>query len=466
MEPDKKEPGIAIAELPEIDTGKKGMRKRLVAGIAIALIVAISAASYFVFWKPQPHSPQLAPDELAQLKYDSEKHKQDQQKAGQIHDEAFLLRKEDNNQAELNNLLKDLNMDKKSVPGSLAPVQERQARAEEEAISHILRNSNAQRVPPELYRKPPALPAPPERRTAPVVAQPAAADSINLSASQMFVYSRSYGGAKYVEGQHKNADAPVKMSTASIPAIDTLAKTAVTPISAIDMPARIASFKKQDQPNEQSAGERAQLVYNDNPPVTLYEGEMLDAVLVNRLITDTEPSPVITQLARDVFDSSTRYVVLPAGTHILGTSQAVSYKGAHRLFITFNRILLPNGVSLDLPASRKTLQALDQTGALGIVSKVDRHWFMQFGTALLFGVLDGISAAAQRGQDTDSTRSIILSSTSENFDRVLEKIMSQYSSIVPTIRVDQGKTLKICLSDDIVISPYAKVTDRNYYAKH
>ena len=42
--------------------------------------------------------------------------------------------------------------------------------------------------------------------------------------------------------------------------------------------------------------------------------------------------------------------------------------------------------------------------------------------------------------------------------------MSQYSTFVPTIRVDQGKTMKIYLSDDVLISPYAKISDRSYYA--
>ena len=163
---------------------------------------------------------------------------------------------------------------------------------------------------------------------------------------------------------------------------------------------------------------------------------------------------------------SARYVVLPASSRIVGTSQVVNYKGAHRLFISFQRIILPNGPSIDLPSSRKALKALDETGALGVVSKVDRHWFLQFGTAIFFGVLDGLSGAAQRSQDVVSTRSVILGRTSENYERILENIMSQYSSIVPTIRVDQGKTMKIYLSDDILISPYAKISDRSYYANH
>ena len=165
-----------------------------------------------------------------------------------------------------------------------------------------------------------------------------------------------------------------------------------------------------------------------------------------------------------MFDNTGRYVVLPANSRIVGLSQVVNYKGAHRLFISFHRIILPNGPSIDFPPSKKALKALDSTGALGVVSKVERHWFLQFGTAIFFGVLDGIAGAAQRSQDLYSTRSIVLGRTSENFQRILDNIMSQYSTIVPTIRVDQGKRLKIYLSDDVLISPYARLTDRSYYA--
>jgi type IV secretion system protein VirB10 len=192
---------------------------------------------------------------------------------------------------------------------------------------------------------------------------------------------------------------------------------------------------------------------------------MIEGVLVNRIVADTEASPVICHISRDVFDHSARYVVFPANSRVVGLSQVVDYKGAHRLFISFHRIILPNGQSIDLPSSRKGLRALDETGALGVASKVERHWFLQFGTAIFFGVLDGLAGAAQRNRDIFSTSSIVLGRTSDNFQRILENIMAQYSTIVPTIRVDQGKRMRIYLSDDIVISPYAKISDRSYYAK-
>ena len=273
----------------------------------------------------------------------------------------------------------------------------------------------------------------------------------------MFVYSRTFGGANFVDLPQKQAaqQAASSISEQAAEATTSPNKTAPDGTAKPEQPSRT-------QPAEQNAT----LLYTDLPPVTLYEGEMLEAVLVNRIIADTEPAPVVCHLARDYFDHRARYVVFPANSRIVGLSQVVNYKGAHRLFINFQRIILPNGPSLDLPSSKKALKALDETGALGVVSKVERHWFLQFGTAVFFGALDGLAGVAQRNRDAFSPSAIVLGRTSENFERILETIMSQYSSIVPTIRVDQGKKMRIYLSDDVLISPYAKISDRSYYAKH
>ena len=206
-----------------------------------------------------------------------------------------------------------------------------------------------------------------------------------------------------------------------------------------------------------------QLIYTAHPPVVVNEGEMLEAALVNRLIVNVEPSPVVCALSRDLFDRSGKYVVFPANSHVLGTAQAVSYKGASRLFISFHKIILPNGLSLDLPQSSKMMRAMDETGAIGIVSHVNRHWMLQFGAAVMLGVFDGIAGLAQRNNQTTTADGMIIGRTSENFGRILDRVMDRYSSIMPTISVFQGKTMRIFISDDIVVSPYSLITDRSYY---
>jgi type IV secretory pathway VirB10-like protein len=402
-----------------------------IAGLAILVTVLIMRVPH------HEDKPAATAADLEQQKYDAGQKEQERQKAARIRDDTFIVRKGDDAQAQLNSLLKDLNLEKGQPSELPTPADDSKARAEEEAIDYVLRNP-APKQPPAVRT------SSPQPKSAPASPVPAGGD-----AGPMFVYSRTFGGAKYLDAPQKQA-----VARSEAPPADSSPARSTTP-----------QAPKPDQPAPHAADEKTTVIYTDYPPVTLYEGEMLEAVLVNRIIADIEPSPVVCSISKDLFDRSARYVVFPANSRVVGLSQVVNYKGAHRLFINFQRIILPNGPSIDLPPSRKAMRALDETGALGVVSNVERHWFLQFGTAIFFGALDGLAGAAQRNRDAFSTTSVILGRTSENFQRILENIMSQYSTIVPTIRVDQGKKMLIYLSDDILISPYAKISDRSYYAK-
>jgi type IV secretory pathway VirB10-like protein len=413
-------------------------RKRvwLYVGLGVALL-AVVFAILIVAVRRRGAGPVATVADQEQQKYDAGQQENDRQKTARLRDDTFLVRKEDDYQAQLNSLLKDLNIDSGRGMDLPMPVAEQKARAEEEAIEHVLRNPAPNSLP--STRSYQLRPNTPQALSAPA----------DANVRPMFVYSRTFGGAKYV-------DLPPKPE----------AQISSTPSSEASPPrATNAPSMTPAQGGPHSADDKTRLIYSDYPPTTIHEGEMLEAVLVNRIIADTEPSPVVCSITKDVFDRSARYVIFPANSRIVGLSQVVSYKGAHRLFINFQRIILPNGASLDLPPSRKALKALDETGALGVVSKVERHWFLQFGTALLFGALDGLAGAAQRNRDVFSTRAVVIGRTSENFERILENIMTQYSTIVPTIRVDQGKRIRIYLADDVLISPYARVSDRSYYER-
>ncbi len=432
--------GTEIVE--EQETAPK-MRNRwagLSIGIGIALCALVAGAMFYAFKQPQQAAHKPTAEEVEQQKLDQDESRREQQKAGQIRDQSFLIRKGENNQAQLNSLFKDLDFDKGQDSTLPTPAQN-QTVAEEEAIQHVLLKPTSTNRKPEPGHAAPLRAVPYESGSN----KPAT----NGKQVPMFVYSRSFGGAAYYDSP-KKLD-PIGNKADPGEAIQTKASLAANP-------------KKTTESAGKSEDKKTELIYTEYPPVTLYEGEMLEAVLVNRIIADTEPSPVVCQISKDVFDHGAGYVVIPASSRIVGLSQVVNYKGAHRLFINFHRIILPNGPSIDLPVSQKALKALDETGALGVVSHVDRHWFMQFGTAIFFGVLDGLSGAAQRSSDIYSTRSLVLGRTSDNFQKILDKIMDQYSSVVPTIRVDQGKTMKIYLSDDIQISPFARIKDRSYYA--
>lgn len=390
----------------------------------------ILAAAPFLFIGSLKESTEerqmLTAEDLEQQRYDSQQEEQARSKASQIQNAPFLLRKgsESEASAQAESLFRELNRD--NALSSQSKAGGDPAKAEEDLIASVIREPQTQAPPEPSYRS---------------SHPPAPAPSASESDKPMFVYSRSFGGAKYHDASKKEAIAPTPTS-ATLSAAKTVPQTA--------------------EPKPDIKDQRATLLYTELSPVTLFEGEVLEAVLVNRIIADTEPSPVICHLSKDLFDSSGQFVVFPANSRVVGYSQVVNYKGAHRLFISFHRIILPNGPSVDFPQNSKALKALDETGALGVVSKVDRHWWLQFGTAILVGVLDGLGAAAQRSGDLFSRQAIIIDNTSRNFGLILDRIMEQYSNIVPTITVQQGKKLKIHLADDLLISPYARIQDRSY----
>ena len=419
---------------------KKSMPPWMIGGTAI-LIIAVGIAVITATLNPTDGVHQPTAEDIAQLQYDAGQKERDQRRVDQLQDQSFIMRSEDQRQAE--RMPKGFD-----IPIPKPQIDSRTQEKEEEAIELVIRESQTSAAPS------PAVPTPPPTRQAD---SPNNGQQINVSnLPPMFVYSRNFGGARFVEPK-----TPTVQITSAVSEEESVERTAATVDTA--QTAQAEQSVVAAAVTKTGNARRTELIYNSLPPVTVHEGEMLEAVLVNRLLVDTEPSPVITHLSRDLFDSSGRFVVFPANSRVIGYSQAINYRGASRLFISFHRIILPNGVSVELPQSQRMMRSLDETGALGIVSQVNRRWFLQFGTAILFGVIDGIAGFARRNQQVDTSHGIVISRTSENFDRVLDRIMAQYSSIVPIIRVNQGTTLRIYISDDMVISPYARISDRSYY---
>ena len=429
-------------DMPEEETAgrKKSLKPYIIAGIAALIIISVAVYAVLSNFNSNDSEIVFKPtaEDMEQLKYDAEQQARGQRQADNIHDQNFILR--ESTTASSNSLLKGLDI-KPQMPDAA-----RKPQNEEEAINAVLRKTQATEKTAVAQETPNPPPTTPNNNAS------------NNTGNQppMFVYSRSFGGAKYTEPKSAAQTTP----TTSVNQLDDLTRAALGLLSTPQ-----ESTLVQDRQDPAPVAEnKTQLIYSGLTPVTVNEGEILEAVLVNRLLVDTEPSPVICHLSRDLFDKSGQFVIFPANSRVIGFSQAVTYKGASRLFISFHRIILPNGTSVDPPQSRKMMKALDETGALGIVSNVNRHWMLQFGAAIMLGVIDGIAGYAQQNQATTTADGLVVSRTSENFERVLDRVMSQYSSIVLTIRVDQGKTLRIYISDDMVVSPYARISERSYYA--
>jgi len=214
---------------------------------------------------------------------------------------------------------------------------------------------------------------------------------------------------------------------------------------------------------KQELSNKKQLIFNSNPVFTIFEGEFLHAVLANRIVNDKQSSPVTAVLTKDLLDRTGKFVLIPANSKITGFAQKVSGQQDKRLFISFHRLILPNGHSLNFGSGNNGMTALDGSGALGIKGKKNSHFFAKFGSSILYGSLNGLSGFAQNKISQTSGLSHFIDRTSDNFNTLNDRLASDSLAILPTITVKAGTELKIRFSVDIEISAYSKVSERSYY---
>jgi type IV secretion system protein VirB10 len=181
----------------------------------------------------------------------------------------------------------------------------------------------------------------------------------------------------------------------------------------------------------------------------LDEGTILETVLLNRL--DGEFSgPVITQVSHDVYSRAGLELLIPKGSRLLGEARAVSGFDQRRLALVFHRLILPNDKSVSLDQFR----GLDQTGATGVVSKIDHHYLSLFGTSLALGGIGGLTQiGAYGGYGYDPSIGFRIGMT-ERMGASAEQVLAKYLNRYPTIQVREGTRIEVILTNDLNLEPY------------
>ena len=184
-------------------------------------------------------------------------------------------------------------------------------------------------------------------------------------------------------------------------------------------------------------------------PYVVFEGTTIDTALVNRL--DGEfAGPVKVLVTNPVYSQDRQHVLIPEGTFILGDTQKVSGFGQKRLAVTFHRLIMPDGYSVDLDQ----FHGLDQIGDTGLKDKVNNHYLEVFGASIALGIISGAAEAttnsgfSQNGSDT--YRQGLASSLAASGANVLDKFIN----IPPTITVREGHRIKVYLTQDMLLPAY------------
>lgn len=241
---------------------------------------------------------------------------------------------------------------------------------------------------------------------------------------------------------------------------DAPAPTAQPTASASDG-ARLALDPDKDQNNQQRKldflGQQASGgIYNAHAlqapasPYQVMAGSVIAASLLTGLNSDL-PGMVVAQVTEPVFDTVTgRTMLIPQGSRLIGSYDSVVAFGQRRALLVWQRIILPDGSSIQID----NLPATDSAGYAGLADKVDFHtWQLLKGVAL--STLLGVGTEISFGSNESDLLRAIRQSTQQSANEAGQRIVSKNLAIQPTITVRPGWPLRVIVHKDIVLRPWA-----------
>jgi type IV secretion system protein TrbI len=187
----------------------------------------------------------------------------------------------------------------------------------------------------------------------------------------------------------------------------------------------------------------------------IFEGTVLESVLVNRLNGDFA-GPVICQTTNDIYSHNHNELLIPAGSRLLGETKKVSDVGQERLAVVFHRLIMPDGYAVDLDQS----PGLNQIGETAIHDKVNNHYFKIFGASIAVGAIAGLASigannSAVTGLPT-SHSSAYREGVTGNLSQSSLHILDRFLNIPPTITIREGHRVRIFLTQDLLVPAYGQ----------
>jgi len=218
-----------------------------------------------------------------------------------------------------------------------------------------------------------------------------------------------------------------------------------------------AEGKQEDTPGGYKRPLEANVDSAIGQPYLVYEGSVLDTVLMNRLDGDAV-GPVKVLVSNPLYSHDHQHVIVPEGTVVLGEAKKIGAAGfgqQRRMAVVFHRLIMPDGYSVDLDQ----FQGLDQIGQEGLKDKVNNHYLQIFGTSIALGVIAGASEITQGGGTiTTSGSQAFTNGAAGSVSQSATTILDRFIQIPPTITIREGHRVKVYFTQDLLLPAYSNHT--------
>lgn len=191
-------------------------------------------------------------------------------------------------------------------------------------------------------------------------------------------------------------------------------------------------------------------------PFRVSAGTLIPAVLTAGINSDL-PGQTTAFVRRNVYDSQTgRYLLIPQGSRLVGEYASRVAYGQRRIFVAWNRLIFPDGRSLDLAG----MQGADLAAVAGLRDRVNNHFVRTFGSALL---LAAVSTGVQLSQPDDhrgfhsspTPSQLAAAAVGQELGRVAAEYLRRNLDVRPTIEIRPGYELNVEVTADLDLpGPY------------
>ena len=183
-------------------------------------------------------------------------------------------------------------------------------------------------------------------------------------------------------------------------------------------------------------------------PYQVMAGTLIPATLVTGLNSDL-PGQVIGQVTQNIYDTVTgRHLLIPQGAKLIGSYESRNSFGDTRAFVTWSRLIFPNGNSIVLD----DLGAVDGRGHAGLRDKVDAHTGKVIKASVLSSLL-GIGAELASDDDDRIIRAL-QNSGQQTINIAGQRMVNRSLNVEPTITIRPGWRFSVLVSRDIILKPY------------
>ena len=189
---------------------------------------------------------------------------------------------------------------------------------------------------------------------------------------------------------------------------------------------------------------------SDGKKYVLFEGTILEAVLINRL-DGSFSGPLI---------------ACSPQTFIRTTASTCSFQRAARSLVRPRRwtpsdrcglpsLSIGSSCLTDSPSDLDQFKGLDQAGATALKDKVNNHYVKIFGASLALGVLGGVAQIGTGSALTSTGTERIQQGFGVGMASAGEEVLDRFLNILPTVTIREGTRVKVYLSNDLLLPEYS-----------